>query len=64
MQRRNDCALRERKPPFPIGLDRYIVAQLGAQIVGLRFLVVVLGLDLLLLLDRWPVLLNWGGRGH
>jgi hypothetical protein len=29
----NDCAVREGKLPFPIGLDCYIVAQLGAQTV-------------------------------
>ena len=29
----NDCAIRERKLPFPGGLDRYVVAQNGPQIV-------------------------------
>ncbi len=33
MQPGNDCAVRERKLPFPIGLHRYVVAQLCAQIV-------------------------------
>ena len=33
--RGNDCAVRERKLPFPKGLDRYVVAELGAQLVGL-----------------------------
>ena len=29
MQSSNDCAVRERKPPFPVGVDCYIVAQDG-----------------------------------
>ena len=32
MQRGNDCAVREREYPFPIGLDGYLIAQLGAQL--------------------------------
>jgi hypothetical protein len=39
MQRRNDCAVRKWKLPFAIGFDRYIVAQLGAQIVEVALLV-------------------------
>ena len=35
----NDCAVRERKLPFPVGLDGYIVAQNGAQIVEVAFFV-------------------------
>ena len=30
MQRGNDCTVRERELPFPKGLYRNIVAQLGA----------------------------------
>jgi hypothetical protein len=33
MQSGNDCAVRERKLSFPVGLDRYIVAQDGTQTV-------------------------------
>src|SRR6266478_3700325 len=39
MQRHNDGAIRERKLSFPIGLHRYIVAQLGANIVEVAFFV-------------------------
>src|SRR5215204_1611844 len=35
----NDGAVRERKCPFPGGLDRYVVAQNGAQIVEVAFFV-------------------------
>src|SRR6266568_7475126 len=35
----SDCAVRERKLAFPIGLDRYIVAQNGAKIVEVAFFV-------------------------
>jgi len=35
----NDGAVRERKLPFPGGIDRYVVAQNGAQIVELAFFV-------------------------
>ena len=33
MQSSNDCAVRERKLPFAIGFDRYIVAQDGTYTV-------------------------------
>jgi hypothetical protein len=35
----NDCPVRERKFPFPVGLDRYVVAENGAQIVEVAFFV-------------------------
>jgi hypothetical protein len=34
MNRGNDGAVRERNLPFFEGLDRYIVAELSAQLVG------------------------------
>src|ERR1035437_5485775 len=52
MQRDNDCAVRERKLSFPIGLYRYIVAQLGAQIVEVAFFV---GHG-----DQLPISVSWG----
>jgi len=36
MQRGNDCAVWERQLPFLKGLDRYLVAELGAQLVELE----------------------------
>ena len=35
MQRGNDCAVREREFPFPIGLYGYVIAQLGAHLLRL-----------------------------
>src|SRR6185436_2511481 len=35
----NDCALRERKLPFPVGLDRYIITQNGSETVEVAFFV-------------------------
>jgi hypothetical protein len=35
----NDGAVREQQCPFPIGLDCYIVAQNGAQIIEVAFFV-------------------------
>jgi hypothetical protein len=35
----NDRAVRERGHPFSVGLDRYIVAQNGTQIVAVTFFV-------------------------
>jgi hypothetical protein len=35
----DDCAVRERKLPLPIGLDRFIVAQNRADIVEVAFFV-------------------------
>src|SRR4029077_531775 len=35
----NDSAVRVRKLPFPRGLDRYVVAQNGAQIAEVAFFV-------------------------
>src|ERR1700738_3080642 len=35
----NDCAVRERKLPFPVGLDRHVIAQNGPQIVEFAFFV-------------------------
>ena len=34
---RNDCAVRERKLRFPVGLDRFSVPQNGADIVEAAF---------------------------
>jgi hypothetical protein len=39
VQSGNDCAVRERKLPFAVGLDRYIVAQNGTQTVEVAFFV-------------------------
>ena len=35
MQRSDDRAVRERNRPFPKSLDRYVVAELSAQLVEL-----------------------------
>jgi hypothetical protein len=38
VQRNNDCSVRERKLSFAVSIDRYIVAQGGALLVEVTFL--------------------------
>ena len=50
MNRGNDGAVRERKRPFLIGLDRYVVAELSTQLVGLAFY------------QKWSTAINFQSR--